>query len=194
MYICGWFNLFLSYVCVFPSNCDILFYPGYDCIYIHLAITHPDSSLCEVGPCRNLLPGCHIWVSVPGKGGFELLQLLWGEVGPLSPLAFLLFVLFSSILRFHFGVVSRVWKWEETWYHENRKYIRAFGQMSKFRGLGGPYLDNVHIYYFFLKKSFPNKFLRNYALGRTTIGWGDLLLYRAVEGFGQLYLIYFWTS
>lgn len=52
--------------------------------------THPDPGLCEVGPHGDLLPRAHVRVAIPLESGLQLLQLLAGEVGPLSPLPLLL--------------------------------------------------------------------------------------------------------
>ncbi len=51
--------------------------------------TYPDSRLSEVGPHGNFFPRAHVGVPVPGKSGLELLELLRGEVSPLSPLSLL---------------------------------------------------------------------------------------------------------
>lgn len=51
---------------------------------------YPDSGLGEVGPHGDLLPHAHVRVAVPLESGFQLLQLLAGEVGPLPPLLLLL--------------------------------------------------------------------------------------------------------
>lgn len=55
-------------------------------------VTHPDSRLGQVGPHRDLLPRAHVRISVPGEGGFQLLQLLGGEVRPLPPLPLVVLV------------------------------------------------------------------------------------------------------
>lgn len=51
---------------------------------------YPDSGLGEVGPDGDLLPRRHVRVAVPLESGFQLLQLLAGEVSPLPPLPLLL--------------------------------------------------------------------------------------------------------
>lgn len=51
--------------------------------------THPDPSLREVGPHCDLLSGAHVGVAVSLEGGLQLLELLAGEVSPLSPLLLL---------------------------------------------------------------------------------------------------------
>jgi len=51
-----------------------------------MAYTYPDSDLGEVRPGRDLLPRCHVRVSVALERRFEVLQLLAGEVGALAPL------------------------------------------------------------------------------------------------------------
>ena len=53
--------------------------------------TYPDSRFREACPHRDLLPDAHIGVPVPGEEGFELLQLLGCEVGPLPSLTLLVF-------------------------------------------------------------------------------------------------------
>ena len=60
--------------------------------------THPDSGLGEVGPHADLLPGAHVGVPVPRKQRLQLLQLLRGEVGTLSPLPLLLPVLVQAVV------------------------------------------------------------------------------------------------
>lgn len=52
--------------------------------------TYPNPGLGEVGPDGDLLPGGHVRVAIPLEGGLQLLQLLAGEVSPLSPLPLLL--------------------------------------------------------------------------------------------------------
>lgn len=66
-----------------------------------LGSTHPDPGLCEVGPHGYLLPRAHVRVAIPLESGFKLLQLLAGEVSPLSPLP----LLFRRVVR---GVVVLV--------------------------------------------------------------------------------------
>lgn len=51
--------------------------------------SYPHSCLCQVGPDRDLLPGAHVGVAVPLERGFQLLELLAGEVSPLPPLLLL---------------------------------------------------------------------------------------------------------
>ena len=51
--------------------------------------THPDPCLSEVGPHCNLLSGAHVRVAVSLEGGLQLLELLAGEVSPLSSLLLL---------------------------------------------------------------------------------------------------------
>lgn len=51
--------------------------------------SYPDSCLRQVGPDCNLLPGAHVWVTVSLESGFQLLELLTGEVRPLPPLLLL---------------------------------------------------------------------------------------------------------
>lgn len=51
--------------------------------------SYPDSCLRQVGPDCNLLPGAHVWVTVSLESGFQLLELLAGEVRPLPPLLLL---------------------------------------------------------------------------------------------------------
>ena len=54
--------------------------------------TDPDSGLGEVGPGGDLLAGRHVRVPVALERGLELLQLLAGEVRPLSTLSLALLV------------------------------------------------------------------------------------------------------
>lgn len=49
-------------------------------------MSYPDPGLREVGPHCDLLSGAHVRVSVPLESGFQLLQLLAGEVSPLPSL------------------------------------------------------------------------------------------------------------
>ena len=56
--------------------------------------SYPNSGLGQVGPHRDFLPGAHVRVTVPLESGFQLLQLLAGEVSPLPPL-----LLFLGIVR-----------------------------------------------------------------------------------------------
>lgn len=66
-----------------------------DCIILlGYVFSYPDSGLGEVGPHRDLLPGAHVRVSVPLESGFQLLQLLAGEVSPLPSL-----LLFLGLIR-----------------------------------------------------------------------------------------------
>lgn len=64
--------------------------------------SYPDSCLCQVGPDCNLLPGAHVWITVSLESGFQLLELLAGEVCPLPPL-----LLFERAV-FRVGVVRLV--------------------------------------------------------------------------------------
>lgn len=64
--------------------------------------SYPDSCLCQVGPDCNLLPGAHVWITVSLESGFQLLELLAGEVRPLPPL-----LLFERAV-FRVGVVRLV--------------------------------------------------------------------------------------
>lgn len=64
--------------------------------------SYPDSCLCQVGPDCNLLPGAHVWITVSLESGFQLLQLLAGEVRPLPPL-----LLFERAV-FRVGVIRLV--------------------------------------------------------------------------------------
>lgn len=52
--------------------------------------TYPNSGLGEVCPHGNFFSGAHIRVTVPLESGFQLLQLLAGEMSPLPPLLLLL--------------------------------------------------------------------------------------------------------
>lgn len=60
--------------------------------------TYPDSGLCEVGPHRDLLSGAHVRIPVPLESGFQLLQLLAGEVSPLPSLFLFLRLIRVSIV------------------------------------------------------------------------------------------------
>lgn len=51
--------------------------------------TYSDSCFSEVGPHCYLLSGAHVRIAVPLEGCLQLLELLAGEVRPLSPLLFL---------------------------------------------------------------------------------------------------------
>lgn len=51
--------------------------------------SYPDSCLRQVGPDCNLLSGAHVWITVSLESGFQLLELLAGEVCPLPPLLLL---------------------------------------------------------------------------------------------------------
>ena len=51
--------------------------------------SYPDACLRQVGPDGDLLPGAHVRVAVSLESGFQLLELLAGEVRPLPPLLLL---------------------------------------------------------------------------------------------------------
>lgn len=63
---------------------------------------YPDSGFSQVGPDSNFLPGAHVRIAVPLESGFQLLELLAGEVSSLP--ALLLFQ--GAILRI--GVIGLV--------------------------------------------------------------------------------------
>lgn len=67
-------------------------------------LSYPDSRLGQVGPYRDLLPGAHVRVAIPLERGFQLLQLLAGEVSPLPPLFFLLGVVRVAVIAPVFSV------------------------------------------------------------------------------------------
>jgi len=54
--------------------------------------SYPNSRFREVGPGGYLFPGRHVWISVPLERCLQLLELLAGEVGPLTSLTSQLFV------------------------------------------------------------------------------------------------------
>lgn len=51
-----------------------------------ILITHPDTCFSQIGPHCDLFSGAHVRVAVPLKGGFQLLELLAGEMSPLASL------------------------------------------------------------------------------------------------------------
>lgn len=74
--------------------CKIVFTHALRTLYARSAVcllaSYPDSGLRQVCPHGDLLPGAHVRVAVPLESGFQLLQLLAGEVSPLPPLLLLL--------------------------------------------------------------------------------------------------------
>lgn len=56
--------------------------------------TYPHACFRQIGPHRNLFAGAHVRVAVPRERRLQLLQLLAGEMRPLSTLPFVLFAFF----------------------------------------------------------------------------------------------------
>ena len=90
--------------------------------------THPYPRFCQWGPHGNVFSGADIWIPISGKKRFQFLQLLWGEMCPLSPLALVIDVIFVA---FGFDVLCLIqltvrvdgtltgFKWSRIW---NRRF------------------------------------------------------------------------
>lgn len=71
--------------------------------------TYPDSGLGEIGPHGDLLARRHIRIAIATERVLQLLQLLRGEVGALTPLALVLLIVLRLIgTGCHRLVVSRI--------------------------------------------------------------------------------------
>lgn len=89
--------------------------------------TYPDSSFCQICPCRNFLPSGHIRIAVSSECCFQLLKLLTREMSPLSALTLFLFVVFrSTVFAFLFRNIDGVCKLKKITIYQTPKITTEF--------------------------------------------------------------------
>lgn len=98
---------YFIYPVIFTFNCQIVLTHTLRTHYARPAArpmdSYPNSGLGQVGPHSDFLPGAHVRVAVPLESGFQLLQLLAGEVSPLPPLLLLLGIVRVAVIAPVFG-------------------------------------------------------------------------------------------